>query len=57
MFSVSIFQVVDRVDQNLKVWLQTLAGGLIDPMMKDFMSNVLCHKLAKDAVRLSCSYV
>ena len=57
MCCVSIFQVVDRVDQNLKVWLQTLAGGLIDPMMKYFMSNVLCHKLAKDAVRLSCSYV
>jgi hypothetical protein len=57
MCCVSIFQVVDRVDENLKVWLQSLAGELIDPMMKDFMSNVMCHKLAKDAVRLSCSYV
>ena len=57
MCCVSILQVYDRVHQNLKVWMQSLAGELIDPMMKDFMSNVMCHKLAKDAVRLSCSYV
>ena len=42
-------QVRKSVDATLKVWLQSLAVALVDPLKQAFFNNVLCHKFAEDS--------
>ena len=57
MFCPCKFQIYTAVQTQLKVWLQSRADVLIEPLKAEFMRNVLCHKLKQDAMIQCCSHV
>ena len=42
-------QVRVSVEATLKVWVQSLAVALVDPLKQTFFQNVVCYKFAEES--------